>query len=459
MKSRLVLIILIFVCSSQSIFAKVALPNIFSDNMVLQRNAEVRFWGWGGPGEKITITTGWDGKSYDIQTVNDANWELTLSTPGAGGPFVIQFKGSDNEVVLQNVMIGEVWLCSGQSNMEWSANSGLDNAESEIRNANHPNIRLFSVDKRTSDAPQNDLPGTWEVCTPESMANFSAVAYFFATRLQGEMNVPLGMIDSSWGATCAEVWAPAQVFETHSELKEAAKKIEPNQWVTTKPSSLYNAMIAPITDFRIAGALWYQGESNTANAATYEKMFGTMIGSWREKWGYDFPFYFVQIAPYKYGSPEVGVMVRNQQRKTLALPQTGMVVVSDICTVEDIHPRNKQDVGLRLANMALKQHYKLFDGEVYGPTFKEIQIEGKKVTVLFDHGQGLWSKEKKMTQFEVAGSDGQFFPAKASIKDNMVVLSAKEVRVPTKVRFAWDNTDLATLFNAAGLPASSFISE
>jgi sialate O-acetylesterase len=291
------------------------------------------------------------------------------------------------------------------------------------------------------------------------MQNFSAVAYFFARRIHGEMNIPIGMIDSSWGATCAEVWTPESIFEANEDLKEAAAKVGPNQWVTTTPSSLYNAMIAPITRFKIAGVLWYQGESNTANPDTYEKLFGTMIGSWREQWGYVFPFYYVQIAPFNYGTPEVGVKVRNEQRKTLKVPKTGMVVVSDICTVDDIHPRNKQDVGLRLANLALKEHYTEFQGEVYGPLFKEIKIEGKKLYVIFDHAEGLTTKEKKLSQFEIAGEDGQFYPAHAKIKDNGVLVSTKQVTAPVQVRFAWNNTALATLFNGAGLPASSFISE
>ena len=459
MVSKLFLILLFLVFTVHSAFAKIVLPNIFSDHMVLQRNTELLFWGWGAPGEGLTVVTGWDGRAYDLKTGNDARWELKVNTPGAGGPFLIQFRGSSNEVTLDDVLIGEVWLCSGQSNMEWSANHGINRAEEEIKNADHPNIRLFSVDKRTSASPQDDLSGTWEVCTPKSMQDFSAVAYFFARKLQGEMNVPIGMIDSSWGATCAEVWTPAPIFEEHGDLRAAAAQIPPNEWVTTTPSRLYNAMIAPLTPFRIAGTLWYQGESNTANASTYEKMFETMIGSWRDRWGYDFPFYYVQIAPFNYGTPEVGAMVRNQQRLAMDFPQTGMVVVSDICTVDDIHPQNKQDVGLRLANLALKEHYRKLDTEVYGPLYREIKIIGKKVEVFFDHAEGLRSEAKKITQFEMAGEDGIFYPAKATLRKDRVVLVSKEVELPRKVRFAWDNTDLAILFNEAGLPASSFISD
>lgn len=460
MKSRSFFFLAIVLVVVQAVSAQVVLPHIFSSNMVLQRNTELSFWGWGAPGEEIALTTGWDGKTYQIKTDNAAHWELKVDTPEAGGPYLIKITGNSNEVLLENVLVGEVWLCSGQSNMEWSANSKIDNKEEEIRNADHPNIRLFTVDKRTSSTTQDDLSGQWEVCSKETMPDFSAVAYFFARRLQAELNIPIGLIDSSWGATCAEVWTPEYVFEEHADLKEAAEKIGPNPWVTTRPSSLYNAMIAPLTTFPIAGTIWYQGESNTANADTYQNMFGSMISSWRTQWKHDFPFYFVQIAPFNYGSPEVGVQVRDAQRRTLnSVENTGMVVVSDICTVDDIHPQNKQDVGLRFANLALNDHYKAINTEVNGPLFKAMKVNGKHVEVSFDHAKGLTSSDKKVGQFEMAGADGIYYPASARIKNDMVILSSKSVPVPANVRFAWNNTDLATLFNDAGLPASSFTTE
>ncbi len=459
MKLRPLFFVLIGIAGLQTVFAHIELPNIFSNHMVLQRNAEVLLWGWGAPNETVKVYTGWDRQTYELKTGVDAKWSFTVRTLEAGGPFQIRFSGASNEVVLEDVLIGEVWLCSGQSNMEWSANSGIDNAASEIAMANYPDIRLFTVAKRTSKSEQEDVSGTWEACTPETMADFSAAAYFFSRRLRGELNVPIGMVDASWGASSAEVWTPSHVFKDEPDLAKSAEKIRPNKWVSVEPSSLYNAMIAPLHPYKIAGALWYQGESNTANGERYQKLFTTMITSWRAVWGYNFPFYYVQIAPYQYGGPEEGVVVRNQQRKSLELPDTGMVVTSDIATVDDIHPQNKQDVGLRLANIALKEHYKVVDMEVYGPLFREIKIEGSKVAVYFDHANGLKSKTKKITQFEVAAADGVFYPAKAKIKDDMVVVSSKKVKEPTQVRFAWGNTKLASLFNSAGLPASSFVSE
>lgn len=427
--------------------------------MVLQRESSVDLFGWGHPGEEFTIATSWDNGEFAIKTPITGKWKLSVETPAAGGPYRIIFKGNSNEIILENILIGEVWLCSGQSNMEWSANSGLDNKEEAIANSNKPTIRLFTVAKRTSEYPQDDLVGTWQVCSPETMPDFSAVAYFFAERLQEEMDVPIGLIDSSWGASCAEVWTPKEEFEKNPDLQKSYELIKPNPWVPIEKSILYNAMIAPLTDFKIAGTLWYQGESNTANAETYENTFGTMIKSWRNQWGYEFPFYYVQIAPYKYGREYEGGIVRDQQRRTLSIPNTGMAMTSDICTIEDIHPTNKIDVGIRLANIALKQHYSAWDAPVYGPLFDKAEVVKSTVEVHFTNNEGLTKKGNKLELFELLSSDGTWHPAKAKINNGIVTVSSKEVKEPKKVRYAYKSTEIANLFNAAGLPASTFISD
>ncbi|WP_149277050.1 sialate O-acetylesterase [Pareuzebyella sediminis] len=448
--------------AGQTLFANITLPNILSDNMVLQRNDMVMLWGWANTGEEISVVTGWDNKTYTVKTAITAKWEVTVKTPNAGGPFFIKFKGNDNEVTLNNILIGEVWLCSGQSNMQWSAttNAGIDNAEEEIAKANYPNIRLFTVERRTSEFPQEDLPGNWEECTPETMKDFSAIAYFFARRLQGELDIPIGLIDNAWGGSPAEVWTPTSVFDEQEDLEASAKALESTPWSPVTPSYLYNAMVHPLTPLKIAGTIWYQGESNVGRYEKYEKLFSQMVASWRNAWGYSFPFYYVQIAPYKYEIPETGAYLRDTQRKALeVIPNSGMVVVSDIATINDIHPPNKQDVGLRLANLALKEHYKVYEGEVYGPLFKEFRVEGKKIRVIFDHAKGLKALGKTPTHFEIAGDDGQFYPAKARIKNDEVILSSREVKEPKRVRFGWSNIAEPNLFNAADLPASSFISE
>ncbi|CAN0577955.1 unnamed protein product [Ectocarpus sp. 12 AP-2014] len=270
------------------------------------------------------------------------------------------------------------------------------------------------------------------------------------------MNIPVGLMDASWGASCAEVWTPEYVFDEHPQLLESHKLIQPNPWVPIERSTLYNAMIAPWTDFKIAGVLWYQGESNTANAENYTELFTKMITSWRTEWNTDFPFYFAQIAPYNYGRPFEGAVVRDQQRKSLALKKTGMVVTSDICTVDDIHPQNKKDVGMRLANIALKEYYQVLDDEVHSPLYRNIEIKNKEVHLYFDHADGLHFKNQNKSFFEVAGADGVYHPAKAKIKDTTVVLKSKGVDVPVSVRFAWDNIAMPNLFNASQLPASTF---
>ncbi|WP_273567459.1 sialate O-acetylesterase [Maribacter halichondriae] len=412
MKFRLLILVFVVFFSCEPNISVIELPSIFCDNMILQRNSEAQFWGSGHNHERITVTPSWDGREYKVEIDEDGNWITMLATPEAGGPYEISIKGKGDEFVLKNVVIGDIWLCSGQSNMEWSANSGIDNAEVEIANANFPNIRLFSVEKTTADTPQENVNGTWQVCTPATMQDFSAVAYFFAKKVQEETGIPIGLIDASWGGTPAEVWTPERIFEENEKLKEAAKAIEPTDSWPTEPTIVHNAMIAPITPFKITGALWYQGESNVPNAETYQKLFTEMIGSWRKSWGYDFPFYYSQIAPFKYGTPEAGVIVRDQQRRAMEFPNTGMVLTSDICTIDDIHPTNKQDVGLRLANVALKEHYKSLDAEVYGPLYKEMIINGNEVEVIFKHAEGLTWKEKGERYLRLPAKMENFFQPK-----------------------------------------------
>ena len=459
MKNKICFLVFAFGFFTNTLSAKIVLSNIFKDHMVLQRNSEVTIWGWGDLNEEVVVITSWNNREYSTKTLLSTRWQIKVKTPEAGGPYTLRFKGESNEVILEDVLIGEVWLCSGQSNMEWSANNGIDNADKEIANANYPNIRFFTVLKRTSATEQDHVYGEWESCVPETMRNFSAIGYFFARRLKGELDVPIGIIDTGWGATSAEVWTPKSVFEADNFLKEQAKKIKINEWAPVQASILYNGMINPIKNFKIAGVLWYQGESNVANAESYEALFSSMITSWRESWGYDFPFYYVQIAPFKYGTPEKGVEVRDAQRRVLKLSNTGMVLVSDICTIDDIHPTNKQDVGLRLANLALKKQYQALDATVNGPLFKKLIILGNKIEVIFENAEGLKFTGKALAHFELAGDDEVFYPARARIKNDRVLLTSDKVKAPKRVRYAWSNTILANLFNSTGLPASSFISD
>jgi sialate O-acetylesterase len=450
-------VLLIFLQFSR---ANISLPEIFSDNMVLQQNSFVTIWGWAKTGETIVMKADWMDKEMSTLTDTEGNWKITIKTPSAGGPFNIHLKGH-NEIILKNVLIGEVWLCSGQSNMEMSAQSGITNGEEEIKNANWPEIRFYTVGTATSHYPQDHLTGKWTVCTPDEMSTFSAIGYFFARKLNKELGVPIGVINSSWGGTPAEAWMPEEVIQKDDFLHEAASKQKPVPWGPVAPAMIYNAMISPLTPFHIAGVVWYQGEANTINAYVYKEMLSALIRSWRNKWGYDFPFYYAQIAPYKYGKPFEGVEVRDAQRRALDVPNTGMAVISDLCDTLNIHPKNKQDAALRLANIALNRYYRKTIPEDSGPLFRDMIIEKNKAIVSFDHSEGLHvvGAGARLTYFEIAGEDKVFYPADAKIKDQKVVVQSKNVKIPVAVRFAWTNTAVPNLFNGANLPASCFITK
>nr|WP_314895979.1 sialate O-acetylesterase [uncultured Flavobacterium sp.] len=459
MKNNIIAFVL-FLILSHSAFANVTLPNVLSDNMVLQRNSEVTIWGWANPQEEVVITPSWNHQAYKIKASNQAKWEINIPTPKEGGPFTISIKGY-NEIVLKNILIGEVWICSGQSNMEMSASWGIENGDEEVKNATNPNIRFFMIPKLTATAPQNNVSGNWTECTPETMKNFSATGYFFAKRLQEQLkNVPIGLIGSNWGGTPAEIWMPEEVIQKDAVLLESAKTRKEESYGPNQPGRAFNAMIYPLVGFKIAGVIWYQGESNVGSSV-YDKTFSALITSWRKLWNYDFPFYYVQIAPYKYGENHFGgAEIRNAQRKVLQeVPNTGMAMTSDISPIDDIHPKDKKSVGTRLANLALANTYKTNSDVVNGPLYKAIKTDKNKVVVAFDNADGLHFTTKKSNQFEIAGTDNVFYVAEAVIKKNTVILKSDKVAHPVKVRFAWTNTAQSELFNKANLPASSFVSE
>lgn len=449
--------LIILLLAANTSFSNVTLPSFFSDHMVLQQNTEVKLWGWGNPMEEITVTTSWDAAEVKTKADRHANWQVLLKTPKAGGPYTITIKGY-NQVILTDILIGEVWLCSGQSNMEWTPSAGITNGEEAIKNANYPEIRFFNVVKKSAENPQLDLKGEWQVCTPNTMQYSSAVAYFFGKKLHENLGVPIGLVNSSWGGTPAETWMPQEVIHSDKTLEEASKKLNAEPWCPSEPGRAYNAMIAPLVGFKMAGVIWYQGETNTANADTYQHTFSALIQSWRNNWGQEFPFYYAQIAPFEYDSPEAGVKVRDAQRRTLAVPHTGMVMTSDICTTDDIHPRNKLDVGLRFANIALKNHYQTMQGIVEGPLLDSVSFKGKKAYVYFKNSEGLYLKTKD-TLFEVAGADKVFHKAKGALKKNIFIVSSDKVSNPKYVRYAWGNTSISNIFNQANLPASSFTTE
>lgn len=448
-----------FLCAAGSSRADIRLPAVISSNMVLQQQSRVAIWGWSNPGEKIFITTSWSTISDSATATRDAKWKINIKTPSAGGPYTITIKGN-NTIVLQNVMIGEVWICSGQSNMEWSSLNGIQQINDELPTSANSQIRFFHIPKTTALYPQEDCKASWTECNAETLKGFSAVAYFFGKQLQQKLKVPIGLINASWGGTPAEVWVPEDVIEEDPELKSAAAKITEYPWWPHLPGRTYNAMIAPLTSMEIAGAIWYQGESNTSTASTYKDLMVTLIDSWRKAWNKNLPFYYVQIAPFAYGNHHVGALLREAQSKTQTHPNTGMVVITDLVDdVKDIHPGNKRDVGNRLADWALAETYRK-QGIVYkSPSFRKMTIDKNKVTVYFDNVPTelvIKGNNKKATEFYIAGGDHNFLPAEVRIEGNHVILTNKQIKNPVAVRFAFSNTAIANIFSKEGLPVDPF---
>ena len=450
--------------------AEVKLPKVLSSNMVLQQKMPVPFWGTADPDEEVTVSIG--DNTATTKAGADGKWSVKLKELSVGDPIEVVIKGN-NEIRLTNVLVGEVWVASGQSNMEWPV-SLADHPKEEIEAANYPTIRLFHVRKVPSVTPASEvvLDREWSACSPATIGNFSAVAYFFGRELQKELKVPVGLINTSWGGTAIEPWTPIVGFESVESLKPVADQaraqqanpegVQPNPG---SPTHLYNGMVVPLVPFAIRGAIWYQGESNRGQGVGYEQRMHALINGWRSVWGQgDFPFLYVQLAPFKYVQPPMTdpnfllPQVWEAQTKTLALKNTGMAVTTDITNLDDIHPRNKQDVGKRLALWALANTYGQGELVYSGPLYKSMTVEGDKIRIEFDHlGGGLKSRDDKpLSWFTIAGSDGNFVEAKAVIDGKSVLVSSDKVAEPTAVRFGWSELAEPNLMNAEGLPAGPF---
>ncbi len=430
----------------------------------MQRNSEITLWGWGKALEPLKIMVSWDTSfHYETKLNKLGQWNIKIKTPDNAGPHSITFQGF-NTIEVNDILCGEVWLCSGQSNMEWSANMKINNGKEEKVMANYPDIRLFIVPHHTAAFPQDDCKGQWVKCSPETMANFSAIGYFFGRELYKKINQPIGLIQSAWGGTPAEVWLPEDAIKQDFTLSMAAKRLRDEAWAAQQLAVNFNGMIQPLIPYKIAGALWYQGETNTSNANTYSQLLSTLIKSWRAKWGFDFPFYFVQIAPFKgYGSDNnFGAEVRHQQAKVVDMvDNTEMIVVSDIGDLEDIHPGNKMDVGKRLARVALKNNYHLILDNVVCPRYKSHVILNNEVHITFlGAPNGLVSKGDLIKDFEIKNQYGHWVqPKGVELMGNKAFLTVKEGDQPIDIRFAFSNTANPGLFNNEGLPASCFTTE
>jgi sialate O-acetylesterase len=428
---------------SPQLHADVSLPKIIDSHMVLQRKAKVPIWGWATPGESVSVTLD-GGKTIRARAKKNGSWMVILAPLTADGkPHKLTIKGK-NTIELTDILIGEVWIGSGQSNMEWQLR-GSENGNAAISDANHPEIRLFHVQKKQFKEPQKDVivddkqgTGKWKVCSPQTVPSFSAVLYFFGKKLHGELKVPIGLINSSWGGSPIEPWT-----------------------IDAKGSGgMYNGMIAPIKPYAAQGVIWYQGETNVLrkNGFTYFDKKKALIEGWRKAWGRDLSFYYVQIAPWqgKYPGDELQKLWEAQVA-CLRLPKTGMAVTTDIVhNIKDIHPRNKLDVGNRLARWALARDYGQ-DVVVSGPLYKAMKIKSKKITLQFAYAKGLKARDgNALTQFQIAGADGAFVDANATIEGETIVVSADTVSKPKHVRFGWNNSTNPNLVNGEGLPASPF---
>ncbi|HEY3416702.1 MAG TPA: sialate O-acetylesterase [Armatimonadota bacterium] len=479
--------------------ADVSLPALFSDNMVLQRGIPDPVWGKADPGEQVSVS--FCGQQVMTTTNIEGRWKVTLAPQQAGGPFDLTVTGK-NVIALKNVMVGEVWFCSGQSNMAITITS-VQNASQEIAAANYPDIRYFSVGNAVAYEPKPDCIGTWSVTSPQVVSRYSAVAYFYGRELSKTLKVPIGLIQSSWSGTPVQSWIDRQSFLENPTLKPSIVNMDQSmqgyckatetamrEWLTAvdrakaadKPfpepptvpndprsayamaTGLYNGMVAPLIPYGIAGAIWYQGESNAGQAALYRTLFPALITGWRRAWGQgDFPFYYVQVANYAAqqtipGEVSAWAELREAQMQALALPNTGMATTIDIGDGDSIHPRNKQDVGKRLALWAEAKTYGMQDVVYSGPLFDGISVEGNKIRLRFKYTDGgLLTKDGGPVKgFAIAGVNSKFVWADAVIDGDSILVSSTLVPVPAIVRYAWGNNPVCNLYNKAGLPAVPF---
>lgn len=472
------------------VFADLRVPNIFSDHMVLQRGQENRVWGRGEAGEKVTATIG--GQSVSTQAGADGAWMLMLPKMEAGGPHTLSIKGSTQEISIKDILVGEVWVCSGQSNMRWSVRQSND-ADIESLTANYPKIRMINFPNVGTQETlwTHDVP--WKVCTPETVGDFSAVGYYFGRQLYETIDVPIGLINNSWGGSAAEAWVDGKDLAADPEFKklmtewdaavakseeqlatvidkkdDASKKkvadIRKQLGGNQRPGNIYNGVLKSHLGYGIKGAIWYQGESNAARAYKYRKLFPLMITKWREAWGQgDFPFYYVQLADYLAESDQPmdsnWAELREAQTMTMdAVPRTGQAVTIDIGEGKDIHPKNKLDVAKRLARWALANEYGI-NVPFRSPQYESMQVVGNKIALKFAHLPDGWRPfdVKEPQGFQIAGEDKKFVWATAVIQpDNTIHVSAAEVPNPVAVRYAWSNNPRCNMYANSGLPLTPF---
>lgn len=484
----------------QLAWAELQMSSIFGDSMVVQRNQPVHVWGWADPSAEVTVQLA--GKSATTQADSQSGrFDVELDPLPAGGPHQLSVQANGQERTFEDVLVGEVWICSGQSNMAWPVQSAND-PDLETLSANFPNIRLISVPQVGSQEPKQDFQGEWTECTPETVKDFSAVGYFFGRRLHQTLDVPVGLVDNAWGGSAAEAWVARDVLESAGKYEELLQywdklaesfdyEAEMTQWQKQRrewieggrqgtpprqprnrlagqhrPANLYNGVLYPTIGYTIAGVIWYQGESNASRAAQYRDLFPLMIQSWRDAWGQgDFPFYWVQLADFRAEQSEPGdsdwAELREAQTMTMArLDNTGQAVIVNLGEASDIHPKNKQDVAKRLTRWALARDYGYAIAH-RSPQFQSMTIEGNKAILTFDHvGEGLDTFDvREMRGFTIAGADQEFVEAQARFvpgKTDTIQVWSPQVPEPVAVRYAWADNPVANVQSKVGLPLTPF---
>ena len=454
-------IFLVMICSNMIVIAQTHVASFFSDGMILQQQKSINIWGIDSAGTKIHVLSSW-GETSQATTSTNGKWKLQLTTPTAGGPHAITIKGS-SIITINDVLIGEVWVCSGQSNMQVPLSGGLDGnfikgGLDAIVNSKNDRIRFFTVKQNTSLKPLDNVKGRWEKAAPSTSGSFSAVGYFFAQQLEKVLDVPIGIVVTAWGSSTAEAWSDDKTLHDlgitiPNEIAEMPQKT---------PTVLYNAMMHPLIGYGIKGVLWYQGEANRRNANEYEKIVNTMVTSWREQWNIgDFPFYYAQIAPFNYGKNNSAFLREAQLKSSQNLKNAEMVVTLDVGDCTQIHPSKKREVGKRLSYIALAKDYGISGYDFKSPTLTNYFIEKQEIILTFSNRIQLNRNVGISENFEIAGTDMIFYPANAVMKspydkNQKVRVFSEKVLHPKAVRYGFKNCVTPTLFGRNGLPVSSF---
>ena len=479
--------------------AEVSVPSIFGDHMVFQRDLDNPVWGKASPGEIVTVQI--NGQTHQTETNEFGEWKVSLAPLPVGGPYTLEIQGT-NTLTFNDVLSGEVWICSGQSNMKWELRRAND-ADLEIQSAHYPQIRHIRIPNVGSSRPLDDFDSSWQVCSPKTAGSFSAVGYLFGRRIHNTLQVPVGLINNAWSGSSAEGWLPAEVMATHSEfdqhLKEWTDKIaayteevhqqKENEYQTAltkwnqkqegprprapkdlrtnphRPGNIFNGVLTPTIGYGIKGVIWYQGESNVGRADAYQKLITLLIETWRKRWGQgDFPFYWVQLADYGEESIEMTSSslpkLRNAQTQTLNVVNTGQAVIIDVGEGRDIHPRDKQTVANRLARLALARDYGFNQIADQSPMYQSMEIHGDKILLTFKHVSdgGLYTFDvDEALGFSIAGADKEFKVAKAKlVGKNQIEVHSEDVPEPKHVSYAWSQNPVVNVYDKAGLPLTPF---